>query len=618
MILFADDLGYSDIGCYGGEIETPNLDRLASEGLRFTQFMNCSKCAPSRVALLTGLYPIEGGCNGPPAQMVNGMTIAEVLKTAGYQTWMTGKWHAKENPVKRGFDRYYGSLKGGSNYFEPKGDFMEGDKPIKPVTAENRDTFYTTDVYTNEALKFLEEHKEGESPFLLYVSYNAPHYPLQAWPEDIAKYRRKYLKGWDAIKEERFKRQLELGIVKPGWKNSQRDPDVPAWEDFDRKDDADLTMAVYAAMVDRLDWNVGRLLAKLEEIGVSENTVVLFFSDNGACAEGAMWDGVTARNKPDTRNSQAKLGKEWANACNTPYRKFKRYMYNGGQLTPFIVRWPEGISEVNRITHEPAHIVDLAPTLYSLAGADYPEGQKWEVPHEKGLLKDWTVQPLSGTNMLPMLKGEPAEEGKYYFGHFQAGRMIMKDGWKLVSDGHDGTVQHLYDFPWELYEMDTDATESHDLAAQYPEKVAQMDRDYRAWIDRADRLTGVKSHEWYQPRFTDEQRRVADELADDREMKRLLKERKRIGLKIVEELEAMKLGMKTVLGMAKVPMSYFGIVEAGRKYASKSRSLDTLYRAWDEKVRESERFCSQKGEIYAEVWAIQERIRIRLPADEAD
>ncbi|MCK5342345.1 MAG: sulfatase-like hydrolase/transferase, partial [Candidatus Heimdallarchaeota archaeon] len=210
VILFADDLGYSDIGCYGGEIKTPNLDKLALEGIRFTQFMTGSKCAPSRASILTGLYPIETGNNGPPAQMINGVTIAEMLSQAGYNTLMSGKWHAKEHPVKRGFHHYYGSAEGSSNYFAPtmQSRFMEDDQLINPITDENKETYYTTDVYTDKAIEFLDKSAKSENPFLLYVSYNAPHFPLQAWPEDIAKYRGKYMKGWDEIRKERYQRQL--------------------------------------------------------------------------------------------------------------------------------------------------------------------------------------------------------------------------------------------------------------------------------------------------------------------------------------------------------------------------------------------------------------------------
>lgn len=618
VILFADDLGYSDLGCYGGEIETPNLDKLASEGIRFTQFMNCTKCAASRASLLTGQYPIEIGCNGEPTQMINSITIAEVLKQANYRTLMTGKWHAKENPVKRGFDRYYGCPKGGSNYFEPSKSqrFMDDTVLHNPINAENKDAFYTTDVYTDKAIDYLEEYKEDSKPFLLYVAYNAPHFPLQAWPEDVAKYRGKYMKGWDAIRTERFLRQQEMGIVKADWHLSERDENVEAWESFKRKDDADLTMATYAAMVDRMDQNIGRLLNKLDEIGASDNTLVLFLSDNGACAEGSMWDGVDKRTNPALRNSQAKLGIEWANACNAPYRKFKRYMYNGGQLTPFIARWPNQISDKGSISHQRAHLVDIAPTLIELTKADYPKQQKWTVEAEGNLKTEWKIQTLSGKSMVPLLKGEPQNEPDYYLGYFQGGRMIMKGNWKLVSDGSDGTVQHLYDYPWELYNMDSDASELNDLSYKYPEKVEAMDKEFRNWIDKCDEQTGIRSHKLFQLRYTKEQAIAAQQLDKDKHLQQIMATRKEIGLQIVDELFAEKLKIRTGLGMEKVPMSFFGIVEQGIPYKDKNAKLSKLYADWSNNIKSGEKYCTKKGNVFLEVWNIQERIRPNLPASD--
>lgn len=616
VILFADDLGYSDIACYGGEIETPNLDKLASKGIRFTQFMSCTKCAASRAALLTGLYPVETACNGEPTQMINSMTIAELLKKANYKTLMAGKWHAKENPVKRGFDHYFGSVNGAFDYFEPKArkKYMLDDKVLAPYKPENPATYYTTDAFTNKALEYLDDCKNSEDPFFLYVAYNAPHWPLQAWPEDIAKYRGKYGKGWDQVRKERFERQQALGIVKPGWKLSERDENVEAWENFSRKDAADLTMATYAAMIDRMDQNIGKILNKLDDMGVADNTLVIFLSDNGACAEGAMWDGKDKATKPGWRNSQAKLGIEWANASNTPYRKFKRYMYNGGQLTPFIVRWPQGVSDQGSITHERAHLVDLVPTILELAEGEYPANQKHQVSPENDLKTEWNVLPLAGKSIVPLFKGEPAPERDNFLGYFQGARMITKKQWKLVSDGSDGTIQHLEEYAWELYNMDEDPAELNNLVEKYPAMVESMDNTYREWMFRADSVSGVSNHTWFVPRFTKKQHAAANQLASDARMQNLLAKRKVIGEQIVKALNAEQVKMKTGLGMEKVPMSYFGLVKAGEPFANTSDTLKELYEKWNKNIQDSEQYCKAKGEVYLQAWNVQERIRPMIPA----
>ncbi|WP_111708182.1 arylsulfatase [Lutibacter citreus] len=454
VIIFADDLGYSDIGCYGGEIETPNIDKLAEEGLRFTHFINGSKCAPSRASLLTGLYPIETGCVGPPAQMENGVTIAEMLNKAGYKTLMAGKWHGKENPVKRGFDKFFGITKGAFNYFNPKKNqpYWEDNKRLDPFIPENKENFYTTDTFTNMALNYLDQQKNKREPFFLYVAYNAPHYPLQAWPEDIAKYKGKYLKGWDKIREERFQRQQKMGIVEPNWELTERDDKIPAWEDYENKDIADLTMATYAAMVDRMDQNIGKLIAKLEETGKKENTLIIFLSDNGGNAEGHMWDGVNPNNKPGLKNSQAKLGIEWANASNTPFKNYKRSTFNGGQVTQFIVSWPKAKFKKGSITRQKGNLTDLMPTFLELANATYPEGETWSVPAEGKLKTSWKVRPLPGKSLVPVFNNETVTRENFK-GYFQGSRMLIANDWKIVSEGGDGAILHLEDYPWELYNL---------------------------------------------------------------------------------------------------------------------------------------------------------------------
>ncbi|MUH35523.1 arylsulfatase [Zobellia amurskyensis] len=618
VLIMADDLGYSDIGCYGGEIETPNIDSLANEGIRFTQFMNATKCAASRASLLTGLYPIESGSNGEPTQMINSITVAELLKKAGYRTLMTGKWHAKETPPKRGFDRFFGSINGSFDYFKPKPHqiYMIDKEKVSSYIPENPNDFYTTDAFTDKAIDYLNEYKHEGKPFFLYVAYNAPHFPLQAWPKDIEKYRGKYSKGWDEIRKERFNRQIKMGLVKLDWKLSQRDEEVPSWDDFTRKDDADLTMATYAGMVDRMDQNIGKILKKLDDLGIADNTLVLFLSDNGACAEGEMWDGENPINKPGARSSQAKLGVEWANASNTPYRKFKRYMYNGGQLTPLIARWPKGIESKGDITFELGHLVDIMPTIAELAKIEYPAGSSWEVVPEKNLLTNWDIQPLSGKSLLPIFNGQKAVKRDYFLGYFQGARMIIRDSLKLVSDGSDGTIQHLYDYPWELYNLNNDATEINNLAWQFPDLIDSLDLVYRQWIDQTHELTGIKNHIWFQHRLTKEQQIAANELEKDPQMQKLLAERREIGLSIVNQLNLLNIKMKRGLGMKKVPMSYFGLVEEGRQFTEKDEELKKQYLLWDQNIARSEKYCKNKGQVFAKVWEVQERTRPHVPASE--
>ncbi|GAA4237942.1 hypothetical protein GCM10022291_26490 [Postechiella marina] len=612
VVIFADDLGYSDIGCYGGEIQTPNIDKLAEEGIRFTHFINGSKCAPSRASLLTGLYPIEAGCVGPPTQMLNGVTIAEMLKQAGYKTLMTGKWHGKEHPVKRGFDHFWGTVSGSFNYFKPgaKQKYMEDAEVLKSFPTELKQNFYTTDTFTNKALNYLDAQENNNEPFFLYVAYNAPHYPLQAWPEDIAKYRGKYLKGWDVLREERFLRQQKMGIVAPNWKLTKRDEKVTAWANYKNKDIADLTMATYAAMVDRMDQNIGKLIAKLEETAKRENTLIVFLSDNGGNAEGHMWDGVSPNNKPGLKNSQAKLGVEWANASNTPFKSYKRSTFNGGQVTPFIVSWPKGNLKKGVITQQKGNLTDLMPTFLELAKATYPEGETWKVPAEGKLKTSWKIRPLSGKSLVPAFYNEGVTRENFK-GYFQGGRMLIANDWKIVSNGGDGAILHLDDYPWELYNLKNDGTESENLSYKYPKLVDSLDAIYRNWINDTDAYTSLKSHEYYQPYYTKEQHLIIKQLSKDKEYNSLLAERKNIGLKIVEVLKKRQLKMKTTLGMEKLPMSYFGIVEAGRKYAEITSEIKSLYNAWDQNIIETDKYCVTLGKAYAEVWKIQEKIRPR-------
>lgn len=620
VVIFADDLGYSDIGCYGGEIETPNLDKLANEGIRFTHIINGSKCAPSRASLLTGLYPIETGCVGPPDQMVNGVTIAELLKKEGYKTLMTGKWHGKENPVKRGFDRFFGSTHGSFNYFEPKKNqkYWEDESNLTPFIPNNKDEFYTTDEFTNRAINFLEDYKGSKEPFFLYVAYNAPHYPLQAWPQDIAKYRGKYLRGWDKLREQRFGRQQKMGLIPKNWKLSKRDVNVSSWKNYKNKDIADLTMATYAAMVDRMDQNIGKLITKLEETGRRENTLIIFLSDNGGNAEGNMWDGKNSNNKPGLKNSQAKLGIEWANASNTPFKNYKRSTFNGGQLTPFIVNWPNGNLKKGSISTQKGSIVDLMPTFLELANVKYPEGDTWTVVPEGNLKTEWKIKALSGKSLLPAIKYNKVVERENFKGYFQGSRMLISGNWKIVSNGGDGAILHLYDYPWELYNINEDGTETRNEALIYSKLVDSLDIVYRNWINETDIYTNVKSHEYYQPYYTREQKQAIQILEKDSIYNKLMAKRRAIGLSIVDKLKSANVKMKTTLGMEKLPMSYFGIVEIGRKNRDSVPELISLYKAWDNNIICGEKYCEYLGLVFFDVWKIQEKIRPRTTSLEVN
>jgi len=470
MLIMADDMGYSDIGCYGGEIRTPNLDRLAAGGIRFTQFYNNAKCAPTRASLLSGQYS-QAVATGAMRRCV---TIAEVLRQAGYRTLMTGKWHAAGLPTHRGFDRYFGLADGCCNFFNPgprrPGEPEPGrkrfprrwgidDKQFRPWTPPKR--FYTTDAFTDYAIQYLDQYKGDGKPFFLYVAYTAPHYPLHAWPEDIARYRGKYLKGWDALRAERHQRMLDMGLVDKRWRLSPRDKRSPAWDDVKDKAAWDLKMAVYAAMIDRMDQNIGRLLAKVKKLGVEDNTLVMFLSDNGGCAENV---NRTPTIPPGPVESYRTVDLPWANASNTPFRKYKRYDHEGGVATPFIACWPAAIQQRGAVTHQVGHIIDIMATCLDVAGAKYPASR---AGHE--------VLPLEGKSLLPVLRGKTREGHDALFWQFSSARAVRQGKWKLVVDGKG---------PWELYDLEADRTELHNLAEQHPDKVKQLAAFWDAWARR--------------------------------------------------------------------------------------------------------------------------------------
>ena len=467
ILIMVDDMGYSDIGCYGGEVKTPNLDQLAKNGLRFTQFYNTAKCHTTRAELLTGNYAYSIGDNN----MEHGATFGEVLRPVGYRTLISGKWHQVPLPTTRGFDRYYGLADGCSNFFNPgvkarPGEGLPGrkrsslrrwaieDKVIMGYTSPDK-KFYHTDAFTDYAIDRLDEYKNEDNPYVLYLPYTAPHYPLHAWPKDIAKYRGKYKIGWDKIREQRFKRMNEMGIIGPNHKLTPRAS--KAWDDLseEQQDAEDLKMAVYAAMIDRVDQNLGRLFAKVKELGEWDNTLIMFLTDNGACSE---QPNTTPDIPPGSVESYRTVSVGWANASNTPYRKFKSTDYEGGIRTPFIAHWPGVIKP--GMTNQVGHIIDVSATFRDITGAKYPK----QIQGKK-------TKPPPGKSLLTIFKGEEREPHKEIFWRFNRANAVRQGDLKVVRAGK----------VWELYNLRADPTEVNNLAEQMPEKTAELSKMWEDW-----------------------------------------------------------------------------------------------------------------------------------------
>jgi len=493
ILIMADDMGFSDLGCYGSEIRTPNLDMLAKGGIRFTQFYNAARCCPTRASLLTGLYPHQAGIGG----MTNGkgdinktgpyqgylndecVTIAEVLKTAGYTTLMSGKWHVGESrphwPTDRGFDRYYGLISGAANYFDitnvgRKGivrRFAIDDKPHIP----SKENFYITDAFTDNAVSFLESYGRNDKPFFLYVGYTAPHWPLHALPEDIARYKGKYLDGWDALRKQRHKRMLQMGIVDEKWPLTPRDDGAVPWDQVQDKELMALKMAVYAAQIDRMDQGIGKIIRKLKDLGKDDNTLVLFLSDNGGCHEtGSL--GFDKRNnglEPGGVDSYMSYGRSWANASNTPFRRFKKWTHEGGIATPLIAYWPKVINKTNSIVHQSGHIIDIMATCCDIAGAEYPI-----------TYKNRKIVPMQGKSLLPIFEGKKRKEHSLLYWEHIGNCAVRQGKWKLVAE-KDGK--------WELYDLEADRTEMINLVDKFPEKALELMACYKKWA----KSTGAKA-----------------------------------------------------------------------------------------------------------------------------
>jgi len=477
VLILADDLGWSDIGCYGSEIATPNLDRLAERGIRFTQIHNTSKCFPSRACLLTGVYAQQCGMARRPGRIEGAVTLGEALRRAGYRTLAVGKHHGTENLFDRGFDHYWGLRDGACNYFNPgkqrpgegqpaqknpRRTFCFDDQVLSPFTPEAKD-FYTTDSFTQWAIELLEKHRGEDRPFFLYLAYNAPHDPLHAWPEDIARYEGVYEAGYEAIRRARYEKQIRLGLIDAKtFPLSQ--PTHKPWlslSDAERKDQA-RRMQVYAAMIDRLDRNIGRLLEKLDAWGKTANTLILFASDNGASAENvAIGEGPIGE-----MTRWASLQGNWANVANTPFRFWKNDSHEGGICTPLIVAGP-GVSAPGAIRHDVGHFIDVMPTLLEVAGGEYPRDHGGRA-----------LVPMQGTSLVPVLRGGKLQRQEPLFWQWGNGRAVYQDGWKVVARGNS---------PWELYDLRGNRTETEDLAARHPERVADLSALYDAWLNRSAR-----------------------------------------------------------------------------------------------------------------------------------
>jgi arylsulfatase A-like enzyme len=473
VIIMADDMGFSDIGCYGGEIATPHIDSLAASGIRFTQFYNNGRCCPTRASLLTGLYSHQAGVGhmiqdrGTPAYQgrLNDrcVTIAEVLRDAGYTTSMSGKWHVGDAkaawPTARGFDRYFGIISGAGSYFETgtrKMLFQD-----QPWSTNN---YYLTDTFTDFALQFLDESHRTNKPFFLYLAFTAPHWPLQAPAEEIAKYRGKYSAGWDALRTARHNRMLADGIVDKRWPVSPRDSSAAQWEDLSdgERADRELRMAVYAAQIDRMDQNIGRVLTKLKELGAEENTLVMFLADNGGCAE--VINNSKPGAAPGSRESFVSYGLPWANVSNTPFRMFKHWVHEGGIATPLVVRWPTVIKRGGKLTAQPGHVIDLMATCLDVAGTAYPTN-----------FYGREITPLEGKSLRTIVEGKKRKEHDALFWEHEGNRAVRQGKWKLVAKNNQ---------PWELYDLEADRTEMHDLASANRKKVHEMEAIYSAWADK--------------------------------------------------------------------------------------------------------------------------------------
>jgi arylsulfatase len=497
VLIIADDMGYSDLGCYGGEIETPTLDQLASTGIRFTNYYVQNMCWPTRASLLTSLYPKTALAAGSASQgfRSNALLLPEALREAGYKSYMTGKWHLSDPekpngpsaPHKRGFDRTYATYHGTTDFFAPA-DLNENGEDRTYEWKDNPD-FYYTDAITDYSIKFLKEHPK-ENPFFIYVSYNAAHWPLHAKPEDIEHYKGRFSEGWDKLRTRRHAGMKKLGVVDPSWEISPRNPQVPAWRDEEHPAWQERRMEVYAAQITCMDRNIARIVKQVKESGQQDNTIFLYQHDNGGChveytpeRTGSWTKPITTDGKktpiipgnlphimPGPQSTWQSYGYGWANLSNTPFRLFKQHDHEGGTRSPLIMSWPAGIQKslAGGVSNELIHVIDMMPTLLDLAGLS-PESLAGKLPFE-------------GNSFLSVLKGAPQNwqpHNELYWEHSK-GKAARIDGWKLVSENRK---------PWELYHINQDGTELNNLAADMPEKVAELERKHSEWDKRTNLRT---------------------------------------------------------------------------------------------------------------------------------
>jgi len=501
LLILNDDMGFSDIGCYGGEVQTPNLDDLADGGLRYTGVYNTARCCPSRASMLSGLHPHQAnvghmtsddGIDGYRGDLSsNCVTIAEVLRDAGYATYMSGKWHVtrymngpKDSwPCQRGFEEFYGTIQGAANYFAPITLTRNNDSLETP-----RGDYYYTDAISDKAVEFLQTHSQEKSdqPFFAYVAYTAPHWPLHAPPEDIERYKGRFDEGWDALREQRLERMVEMGLIRPEWKLTPRDPSQPEWTDAENKEWQLRRMEVYAAQIDRMDQGIGRILDALRETGELDNTLVVFLADNGGCAEELPYPdtwisraGLLARldtcdgrpirvgndpeSMPGDEETYQSYGVPWANLSNTPFRLYKHWVHEGGISTPFIVHWPAGIAARGELRHQLGQLPDIMATFLDVADAPYPQE-----------FNGHTIPPAEGFSLAPTFDDGPAIRDVLYWEH-EGNKAVRRGKWKLVCK---------YPGPWELYDMDADRSELSDLSAAFPEIVKELAGLHDAWAAR--------------------------------------------------------------------------------------------------------------------------------------
>lgn len=534
LLVLSDDMGFSDLGCYGGEIRTPALDALALNGLRFTSFYNTARCCPTRASLLTGLHPHQAGMGGMEGQRrdaegnvlpgytggINGncVTIAEVLRGAGYGTYMSGKWHVtrhweldspKHNwPIQRGFDRFYGTIRGAGSFYDPASLCRQNTFITPRNDPEYRpERYYYTDAISDNAIAYLEEHhaEHPEAPFFLYVAYTSAHWPMHALSEDIAKYEGVYDAGYESIRRARHKRLRELGLV---GETCELSPGVGDWEDLEHREWEIRCMEVYAAMVDRMDQGIGRIVDSLREAGELDNTLVLFLQDNGGCAERlgreepGDWGNAEAwtaaggepmkpdelqpniwppmrtrdtgepllggpRTMPGPDGTYVSYGRSWANVSNAPFREFKHWVHEGGISTPLIVHWPAGIEARGELRHQPACLLDVMATCVDVTGAQYPAAHGGR-----------EILPMQGVSLLPNFAGETLERDTFSWEH-EANCAIRVGDWKLVRKSGK---------PWELYDLARDRAELHDRASKHPGRVEEMASRWETWAVEAQVL----------------------------------------------------------------------------------------------------------------------------------